>query len=58
MNSEIIMGFAQFGGMALVAGVLLVMQMKQDERTWNFMMELKHSLDRLTDVIEGKEGKK
>lgn len=55
MNSEIIMGFAQFGGMALVAGVLLVMQMKQDERTWNFMLELKHSLDRLTEVIEGKE---
>lgn len=57
MSSEIIMGFAQFGGMALVAGVLLVMQMKQDERTWNFMLELKHSLDRLTEVIEGKNEK-
>ena len=57
MNSEIIMGFAQFGGMALVAGVLLVMQMKQDERTWNFMLELKHSLDKLTEAIEGKNEK-
>ena len=55
MNSEIIMGFAQFGGMALVAGVLLIMQMKQDERTWNFMLELKHSLDKLTEAIEGKD---
>ena len=57
MNSEIIMGFAQFGGMALVAGVLLIMQMKQAERTWNFMLELKHSLDKLTEAIEGKEKK-
>ena len=57
MNSEIIMGFAQFGGMALVAGVLLIMQMKQDERTWNFMLELKYSLDKLTEAIEGKEKK-
>jgi hypothetical protein len=47
------MGFAQFGGMALVAGTLLFMQMKQDERTWNFMLELKKSLDELTEAIKG-----
>jgi hypothetical protein len=53
MNTEIFMGFAQFGGMALVAGTLLFMQMKQDERTWNFMLELKKSLDELTEAIKG-----
>ena len=52
MNAEMFMGFAQFGGMALVAGVLLWMQARQDERTWNFMQELRKSIDDLTAAIK------
>lgn len=53
--NEIIMSFAQFGGMALVAGVLLYMQFKQDEWTRKYMEELRQSIDNLTKAIEVKE---
>lgn len=56
--NEIIMSFAQFGGMALVAGVLLYMQFKQDEWTRKYMEELRQSIDNLTKAIEEKELKK
>lgn len=55
---NIIMSFAQFGGMALVAGVLLYMQFKQDEWTRKYMEELRQSIDNLTKAIEEKELKK
>lgn len=56
--NDIIMSFAQFGGMALVAGVLLYMQFKQDEWTRKYMEELRQSIDNLTKAIEEKELKK
>lgn len=56
--NDIIMSFAQFGGMALVAGVLLYMQFKQDEWTRKYMEELRQSIDQLTKAIEEKELKK
>lgn len=56
--NEIIMSFAQFGGMALVAGVLLYMQFKQDEWTRKYMEQLRQSIDNLTKAIEEKELKK
>ena len=43
---------SSFGGYAVLAGVLLIMQYKQDEWTRNYMEELRQSIDKLTNAIE------
>ena len=43
---------SSFGGYAVLAGVLLFMQFKQDEWTRKYMEELRGSIDKLTEAIE------
>lgn len=43
---------SSFGGYAVLAGVLLFMQYKQDDWTRNYMEELRKSIDKLTNAIE------
>lgn len=52
MNGELLSSFAQFGSLALVCGVLLYMQMRQDEWTRKYMDELRKSIDDLTAAIK------
>ena len=55
--NELVNALSSFGGYAVLAGVLLWMQYKQDEWTRNYMQELRESIDKLTTAIE-KELKK
>lgn len=50
--NDFIMSFAQFGGMALIAGVLLYAQMQDNKRKWDYMDKLQKSIDALSDKIE------
>lgn len=43
---------SSFGGYAVLAGILLWMQFKQDEWTRKYMDEMRKSIDRLTDAIK------
>lgn len=49
---------SSFGGYAVLAGILLWMQFKQDEWTRKYMEELRASIDKLTEAIEKGEKKK
>ncbi len=50
--SELLNSLSSFGGYAVLAGVLLFMQYKQDEWTRKYMEELRTSIDNLTAAIE------
>ena len=50
--NELLNSLSSFGGYAVLAGVLLFMQYKQDEWTLNYMEELRTSIDNLTNAIE------
>ncbi len=50
--SEFLNALSSFGGYAVLAGVLLFMQYKQDEWTRKYMEELRTSIDNLTAAIE------
>lgn len=50
--NELLNSLSSFGGYAVLAGVLLVMQYKQDEWTRKYMEELRTSIDNLTNAIE------
>lgn len=56
--NEVFNALSTFGGYAVLAGILLWMQFKQDEWTRKYMEELRNSIDRLTDAIEKGEKKK
>ena len=49
---------SSFGGYAAIAGILLIMQYKQDEWIREYMEELRNSIERLADAIEKGEKKK
>lgn len=49
---------SSFGGYAAIAGILLVMQYKQDEWIREYMEELRKSIERLANAIEKGEKKK
>ncbi len=49
---ELLNSLSSFGGYAVLAGVLLFMQYKQDEWTRKYMEELRTSIDNLTNAIE------
>lgn len=49
---------SSFGGYAVLAGILLFMQYKQDEWIREYMEELRNSIDRLADALEKGEKKK
>lgn len=55
--NEFLNALSSFGGYAVLAGVLLFMQYKQDEWTRGYMEELRKSIDKLASAIE-KEWKK
>lgn len=50
--NELLNSLSSFGGYAVLAGVLLIMQYKQDEWTRKYMEELRTSIDNLTAAIE------
>jgi hypothetical protein len=50
--NELLNSLSSFGGYAVLAGVLLFMQYKQDEWTRKYMEELRTSIDNLTAAIE------
>jgi hypothetical protein len=50
--NELLNSLSSFGGYAVLAGVLLFMQYKQDEWTRKYMEELRTSIDNLTNAIE------
>lgn len=50
--NEVLNSLSSFGGYAVLAGVLLFMQYKQDEWTRKYMEELRNSIDNLTAAIE------
>lgn len=50
--NEVLNSLSSFGGYAVLAGVLLFMQYKQDEWTRKYMEELRTSIDNLTNAIE------
>ena len=50
--NELLDTLTSFGGYAVLAGVLLFMQYKQDEWTRKYMEELRTSIDNLTNAIE------
>ena len=50
--NELLNSLSSFGGYAVLAGVLLFMQYKQDEWTRKYMEELRTSIDNLTATIE------
>ena len=50
--NELLNSLSSFGGYAVLSGVLLFMQYKQDEWTRKYMEELRTSIDNLTAAIE------
>ena len=50
--NDLLNSLSSFGGYAVLAGVLLFMQFKQDEWTRQYMEELRGSIDKLTEAIE------
>lgn len=50
--NELLNSLSSFGGYAVLAGVLLFMEYKQDEWTRKYMEELRTSIDNLTSAIE------
>lgn len=50
--NEFANALSSFGGYAVLAGVLLFMQYKQDEWSRNYMEELRKSIDKLANAIE------
>ncbi len=50
--TDLLNSLSSFGGYAVLAGVLLFMQFKQDEWTRKYMEQLRKSIDKLTEVIE------
>ena len=50
--NNLLNSLSSFGGYAVLAGVLLFMQFKQDEWTRKYMEELRGSIDKLTEAIE------
>lgn len=49
--NELLNSLSSFGGYAVLAGVLLFMQYKQDEWTRKYMEELRGSIDNQADAF-------